>query len=148
MGTGIEYNIGICQRQILISSGFFARDFLEDIQCIQLIWTSVRYVIQGHMENGSLQEKIGICTRSEKYIKCWFVWKETHYVKRKFFNWRELLMEFFNVRSWESCRVFSLMTMARNVRNVLMKLVDDPSFRDTLNREENKTVNTNWMILR
>lgn len=57
-------------------------------------------------------------------------------------------MEFFNVRSWESCRVFSLMTMARNVRNVLMKLADDPNFRDTLNREENKKVNTNWMILR
>lgn len=59
MGTGIEYNFGICQRQILISSGFFASDFLEDTQWIQLIWTSVKYVIQGYMENGSLQEKNG-----------------------------------------------------------------------------------------
>jgi len=39
-------------------------------------------------------------------------------------------------------------TMACNVRNVLMKPADDPNFRDTLNREENKKVNMNWMILR
>lgn len=47
-----------------------------------------------------------------------------------------------------SCQVFSLMTMARNLRNALMKLADDPNFRDTVNREENKKVNMNWMILR
>lgn len=47
-----------------------------------------------------------------------------------------------------SCWVFSLMTMVHNVRNVLMKLADDPNFRDTLNRNEIKKLNTNWMTLR
>lgn len=57
-------------------------------------------------------------------------------------------MELFSVGSQESCRLFSLITIARNVRNMLIKLADDSHFRDTLNREENKEVNMNWMILR
>lgn len=40
------------------------------------------------------------------------------------------------------------MTMACHVRNVLTKLADQPSFKDTVNREESKKVNTNQMILR
>lgn len=33
-----------------------------------------------------------------------------------------------------SFTVFSLMTMAYNIRNMLTKLADDPSFEDTVNR--------------
>lgn len=36
------------------------------------------------------------------------------------------------------------MTMARNVRNALMNLADDPDFGDPRNNE-NKEVNTNWI---
>lgn len=47
-----------------------------------------------------------------------------------------------------SRRVLSLMTMACNERNVLMKLADQPSFKDTVKGEESKKVNTKRRILR